>query len=188
MQIAIQIRRAEEDDALALSVLAERTFRAAFAELNTAANMQLHCATTYGHAFQLAEIRDSSRETWVAEGNAGLVAYVQLRLDATSPMILGRRPVEIQRFYVDASHHGAGLAYQLMSHVVARAEAAESTVLWLGVWERNPRALAFYRKWGFDVVADHVFTVGNDPQRDLIMRRDVQCNEGDRSRHSRPAA
>ena len=186
MQAAISIRRAEEDDALELSVLAERTFRAAFAESNTAANMQLHCATTYGHALQLAEIRESSRETWVAEGDAILVAYVQLRFDATSPMIPGERPVEIQRFYVDASHHGAGLAHQLMAHVVARAEAAGSTVLWLGVWERNSRALSFYRKWGFDVVAEHIFTVGNDPQRDLILRRDVQWNEGDRSRHSRP--
>ena len=105
---------------------------------------------------------------------AGLVAYVQLRFDATSQMILGERPVEIQRYYVDASHHGAGLAHQLMTHVVARAEAAGSTVLWLGVWERNPRALAFYRKWGFDVVAEQIFTVGNDPQRDLIMRLNVQ--------------
>jgi diamine N-acetyltransferase len=177
MQTVIRIRRAEEDDALELSVLAERTFRTAFAEMNTIANMQLHCETTYGHALQLAEIRESGRETWVAEAGAGLVAYVQLRFDATSPMISGERPVEIQRFYVDASHHGAGLAHQLMAHVVARAAAAGSTVLWLGVWERNPRALAFYRKWGFDVVADHVFTVGKDPQRDLVMRRDMQSTE-----------
>jgi diamine N-acetyltransferase len=179
MQSAIRIRRALDSDALELSALAERTFRSAFAELNTAANMQLHCATTYSHALQLAEIRDSRRETWVAEIDA-MVAYVQLRFDATSPMISGERPVEIQRFYVDASHHGAGLAHQLMAHVVARAEAARSTVLWLGVWEQNPRALAFYRKWGFDVVGEHIFTVGQDPQRDLIMRRDVQRNEGDR--------
>src|ERR1700690_3295476 len=129
MQAAIQIRRAEEDDALELSVLAERTFRAEFAESNPAANMQLHCATTYGYALQLAEIRESSRETWVAEADARLAAYVQLRFDATSPMIPGERPVEIQRFYVDASHHGAGLAHRLMAHVVARVEAAGSGVL-----------------------------------------------------------
>jgi ribosomal protein S18 acetylase RimI-like enzyme len=174
MPAAIRIRRAEEDDALALSVLAERTFRAAFTESNTAANMELHCATTYGHALQLAEIRESSRETWVAEGGTGLVAYVQLRFDAASPMIPGERPVEILRFYVDASYHGAGLAHQLMAHVVDRAQNAGSTALWLGVWERNPRALAFYKKWRFDIVAEHIFTVGNDPQRDLIMRREVQ--------------
>jgi hypothetical protein len=92
MQAAIRIRRAEEDDALALSVLADRTFRDAIADSNTTANMQLHCAGSYGQALQLAEIRDSSRETWVAESASRLVAYVQLRLDAVSPMISGERP------------------------------------------------------------------------------------------------
>ena len=174
MQAAIRIRRADEDDALALSVLAEATFRTAFAESNSAANMQLHCAGSYGQALQLAEIRESSRETWVAEADSRLVAFVQLRLDAESPMISGERPVEIQRFYADASHHGTGLAHQLMAHVLARAEAAGCAALWLGVWERNTRALAFYRKWGFDVVGEHIFKLGEDPQRDLIMRRDVQ--------------
>jgi len=170
----VRIRRAEEHDALALSILAEETFRAAFADLNTAENMRLHCAATYSQALQLAEIRDSSRETWVAEVEGRLVAYVQLRFDAPSPMIPGERPIEIQRFYVNASHHGAGLAHQLMAEVRKRADAAGSAVLWLGVWERNAKALAFYRKWGFEVVGEHTFKVGEDPQRDLLMRRDLQ--------------
>ena len=174
MQAAIRIRRAEEDDALELSRLAERTFRAAFAESNSAADMQKHCAAHYGQALQLAEIRASNRETWLADAGAGLVAYVQLRLDAASPFIAGERPVEIERLYVDAAHHGAGLAHQLMAHVLARAAALGSTVAWLGVWERNQRALAFYRKWQFEVVGEHIFKVGDDPQHDLIMRRDVR--------------
>jgi ribosomal protein S18 acetylase RimI-like enzyme len=177
MRTSIRIRRAEEDDALALSVLAERTFRDAFAESNTAANMRLHCAAKYGEALQLAEIRDPSCETWVAEAEGRLIAYLQLRHDAASPMISGERPTEIQRFYVDASGHGTGLAHELMAHVLARAEAAGSAVLWLGVWERNPRALAFYAKWGFKLVGDHIYKVGEDPQRDLVMRREVQQNE-----------
>ncbi len=177
MQNAIRIRRANEDDALALSVLAEKTFCDAFADSNTAENMQLHCAGSYGQALQLAEIRDPSRETWVAEIDSRLVAFAQLRLDATSPMISSQRPVEIQRFYVDASHHGTGLSHQLMAHVVARAKVGRAAALWLGVWERNPRALAFYRKWGFDFVGEHTFKLGNDLQRDLIMRRDVRLTE-----------
>jgi ribosomal protein S18 acetylase RimI-like enzyme len=188
MQNSIRIRRAAESDALELSVLAERSFRDAFAESNTAANMQLHCAATYGQALQLAEIRDSSRETWVADSDNGLIAYAQLRLDALSPVILGERPVEIQRFYVDASHHGAGLAHELMKQVLARAEAAGSAALWLGVWEQNSRALAFYRKWGFYVVGRQIFELGDDPQRDLVMRRDLASPKRRPSGHSRPAA
>jgi ribosomal protein S18 acetylase RimI-like enzyme len=180
MQAEIRIRRAQDDDALELSMLAERTFRAAFAESNTAADMQVHCASHYSHALQLAEIRDPDRETWVAVARAQLVAYAQLRLDAPSPLISGERSVEIQRFYVDASHHGTGLAHQLMTHVLVRAEAVGSAVLWLGVWERNQRALAFYRKWRFDVVGEHTFKVGDDPQRDLLMCRDMSSTKSAR--------
>jgi ribosomal protein S18 acetylase RimI-like enzyme len=174
MEAAIRIRRAEEDDALALSVLAEAAFRAAFAEATTPANMLMHCAATYGQVLQIAEIRELSRETWVAELDSRLIAYVQLRCDAALPMIPGERAAEIQRFYVDISHHGAGVAHQLMAHILARAEATGFAVLWLGVWERNARALAFYRKWGFEVVGEHTFMLGNDPQLDLLMRRDKQ--------------
>lgn len=184
MQAAMKIRRAEEAEALALSVLAETTFRAAFAESNSAANMQLHCAAHYGQALQLAEIRESNRETWVAEAGDRLVAFLQLRLDAIAPLIFGERPVEIQRFYVHASHHGAGLAHELMAHVLARAETAGAAALWLGVWERNPRAIAFYRKWEFEVVGEHIFRLGDDPQRDLVMRRHMQSHDADPRRRS----
>jgi diamine N-acetyltransferase len=177
MPAAIRIRRAQDDDAPALSVLAERTFRVAFAESNTTENMRRHCMANYGQALQLAEIREPSRETWVAEADNGLVAYAQLRFDAASPVVLGERVVEIQRFYVDASHHGTGLAHRLMAHVLGRAEAASASALWLGVWQRNPRALAFYRKWGFEVVGEHIFKVGDDPQVDLLMRRDLQLTQ-----------
>jgi ribosomal protein S18 acetylase RimI-like enzyme len=42
-------------------------------------------------------------------------------------------------------------------------------VLWLGVWERNARALAFYSRWGFTEVGEMHFLLGNDPQRDLVL-------------------
>jgi hypothetical protein len=60
-----------------------------------------------------------------------------------------------------------------MAHVVARAEVIGSTVVWLGVWEANPCAVAFYRKWGFEVVGEQIFPVGKDAQRDLVMRREL---------------
>ena len=41
--------------------------------------------------------------------------------------------------------------------------------LWLGVWERNDRARAFYVKCGFADAGEHIFLFGTDPQTDLIM-------------------
>jgi hypothetical protein len=41
--------------------------------------------------------------------------------------------------------------------------------MWLGVWERNARAQVFYRKWDFRTVGEHLFPLGSDLQRDILM-------------------
>ena len=51
----------------------------------------------------------------------------------------------------------------------ARSRGARS--LWLGVWERNPRAVAFYRKYGFTRVGEHTFMLGADAQVDWVFVR-----------------
>ncbi len=164
------IRPASERDACALARLAEETFRATFAATNTAENMQRHCESSYGESMQLAEIRDPKLETWLAEDGGRLVAYAQLRRGKVPPAIVAERPVEILRFYVHPDAHGKGVAQALMAHALGRATVSGADVVWLGVWEHNPRAIAFYRKWGFVVVGEHVFMMGDDPQRDLLMQ------------------
>ena len=84
------------------------------------------------------------------------------------------RPAEIQRIYVDQQWHGRGVAQALMSQAFSAAGLGNADQVWLGVWENNPRALAFYRKLGFKEVGDHVFQLGSDPQRDWILCCDVR--------------
>jgi ribosomal protein S18 acetylase RimI-like enzyme len=43
--------------------------------------------------------------------------------------------------------------------------------VWLGVWEHNPRAIAFYKKYGFISVGEHPFPLGGDLQRDIVMAK-----------------
>jgi ribosomal protein S18 acetylase RimI-like enzyme len=167
------IRRASARDARALAALAERTFREAFAPLNTPEDMDLHCARSYGESLQAREIADRTMETFVAVANEELVAYGQLRWGHGPPCVRGVRPVEIQRFYVDSQRHGKGLAQAFMAALLERARAAGADVVWLGVWERNPRAIAFYAKAGFTEAGEQVFTLGNDPQRDLVLTRQL---------------
>jgi diamine N-acetyltransferase len=96
-----------------------------------------------------------------------LIAYAQLRLTPTAP----HGDVELARFYVDQAHHGRGIAQALMAAVDAHARARGGTRLWLGVWEHNARAIAFYRKCGFEKVGEHPFVLGTDLQRDWDMAR-----------------
>ena len=168
------IRPAIPPDAAALSELAERTFRDAFSALNTAANMDLHCARAFSPAAQAAEIADPGIRTIVAEAQGRLVGFAQVHLRPATPRCVAVAPsVELHRLYVDRSLHGTGLASELMDEVFATAAAHRARAVWLGVWENNPRAIRFCRRHGFSEAGDHVFVVGTDPQRDLVMVREL---------------
>ena len=63
-----------------------------------------------------------------------------------------------------------GLGAQLLEWALGWARARSASELWLGVWERNERALEFLAKFGFESVGSHVFMLGSDAQTDLILR------------------
>lgn len=165
----VVIRPARLSDAASLAAIAEQTFRETFAVDNSPENIDLHCVQKFGARVQGEEISDPRMVTLLAEIAGELAGFAQLRLAHAAPGVKGDRPAELHRLYVSGRWHGRGVADELMRAVDAAAADAGSDCLWLGVWERNPRAIAFYRKCGFSVVGDHVFLLGQDPQRDLIM-------------------
>jgi ribosomal protein S18 acetylase RimI-like enzyme len=167
------IRYARPSDAKRLAALAEETFRDTFGSVNAAEDMNLHCRTSYGEAIQLAEISNPAMITLLCEEGGNLTAFAQLRWSAAPGCVSAKSPGEIQRLYVAKSWHGKGVAHDLMAACIREMEGRQSDVAWLGVWERNPRAMAFYGKFGFVEVGDHVFPLGTDPQRDIIMSRPV---------------
>ena len=164
-----KIRRAKPADSAALAALAERTFRDAFAAQNTAEDMTRHCAASFSAEIQAREIRDPSLATLLSDEEGQLVGYAQLSWGVAPPQVAGARPAEIRRLYVDRRWHGRGVAQALMTEVFSLARRAASDRVWLGVWEHNPRAIAFYRKCGFEQVGEHRFRLGTDLQRDVVM-------------------
>ncbi len=170
----VSIRRATARDAGPLAELAERTFRDAFAESNNPVDMEIHCRARFGKDIQAREIADPGWATLLAEAGDELAGFAQVRLNAPKDCVAARRPAELYRIYVARSWHGRGIAQQLMNEVMAVAEADGSDRIWLGVWEENRRALAFYRTYGFEVVGAHEFMFGTERQQDLVMATDVQ--------------
>lgn len=152
-------------------MLAEETFRDTFGSANTTEDMTAHCQASYGEALQLAEISDPGMVTLVCEDGESLVAFAQLRWTSTPECISTQHPGEIQKLYVAKSWHGKGIAQDLMSTCLKEMRSRNSDAVWLGVWEHNPRAIAFYKKCGFVEIGDHPFHLGNDQQRDIIMSR-----------------
>ena len=130
-----------------------------------------YVAEHFGRARPAAELRDGRMVTRIAEADGGPAGYAQLGRGKAPPSVTGPAPMEIVRFYVDRPWHGRGLAHELMAAAAETARAAGARTLWLGVWERNPRAIAFYRKCGFEDVGTQIFVLGADHQQDLVLAR-----------------
>lgn len=171
------IRSARSGDAKKLSEVAEATFRAAFRAMNTTEHMDLHCRSSYGEQIQAAEISNPEILTLLSEDEGNLVGYAQLRWGEAPGCVCATRAGEIRRFYVIEDCHGKGVAQKLMSACIKEVELRGSEACWLGVWERNPRAIAFYRKFGFVAVGEHTFPLGGDPQRDIILVRAIALDQ-----------
>lgn len=160
------IRRAIATDARSLAELGARTFVETFGSANRREDIDAYLATTYGELQQRREIDDPRTITLIAEQDGALIGYAQLRTQAAGK-------IEIARFYVDRPWQGQGVAQTLMQVVIEEAKRARGELLWLGVWERNDRAIAFYSKCGFRDSGSQPFLLGSDLQTDRVMVRSL---------------
>jgi ribosomal protein S18 acetylase RimI-like enzyme len=167
----LTIRPATPADAAALAAFGARTFRETFEPDNRADDVAAYVDAAYSVARQRTEIAHLGWTTLMAESSTDLVAFAQTREGDAPDEVSGPAPIELLRFYVDRDWHGRGVAHPLMAAVFAAARARGARTLWLGVWERNARAIAFYHKQGFRDVGSHEFVLGTDHQIDRLMAR-----------------
>jgi ribosomal protein S18 acetylase RimI-like enzyme len=166
---SIQVRAGVESDASALAAFAARTFEETFAADNRPEDLQAHLSSAFGLLQQTQELLDPNMVSLLAHQGANLVAFAQVQRKDPPPCVLVDRAIELHRFYVDRPAQGSGIAQLLMDAVHDAARAFDGKHLWLSVWERNPRAIAFYKKVGFTDCGSTVFYVGPDAQVDRVM-------------------
>jgi ribosomal protein S18 acetylase RimI-like enzyme len=167
----IVIRPGTATDAPALADLAARTFRDTYAADNQPEDMAVHIAQAYGTSQQERELTDPDVATLLVDVDGQLAGYAQLRSGVAPECVTGESPLELWRFYIDRPWQGMGVAQTLMRSATLEACRRDRRTLWLGVWERNERAKAFYQKSGFIDAGSHVFIVGADRQTDRILVR-----------------
>lgn len=169
----LRVRRANAADAEMLAQLGERTFRETFGSENTPENMASYVAKAFDVVLVAREIADSKVTYLVGEIDDTPAAYAMVRNSPASPLVTGPSPLEVVRFYVDRPWHGAGLARALMQACDDEGRRRGAQTLWLGVWEKNPRAIRFYEKCGFRDVGSQTFVLGDDAQTDRVMARPI---------------
>jgi len=167
------IRHGKANDAALLAELGARTFSETFAPNNSPADMTAYLVSAFSPAQQAAELADADCLFLIAETNSVVVGYAMLRFGNVLDSVTGDRPIELVRLYVSQESLGSGVGAVLMKACINEAKQRGYETLWLGVWEHNHRARAFYRKWNFHEVGTHIFQLGDDPQTDILMQRAV---------------
>lgn len=171
----ISIRQATLDDAKLLTDLSYTTFWDAFAHhpKNAPDDLAHYMRQAFSQEQIAAELGEAKSVFLIAEIDGRPAGYAKIVIDNIEPGITASRPVELSRLYSHQEYLGRGVGQDLMDACFERARKENRDVMWLGVWEYNPRAQRFYEKNGFRVVGRHTFQLGSDPQTDLLMQREL---------------
>jgi ribosomal protein S18 acetylase RimI-like enzyme len=169
-----RLRIATVADAEMLSRLGARLFEQTFGAVNTAEDMATYLGQSFRPDLQAAELGDQECRVWIAEDVDGTpIGYAMLWRGRRTEGLDAKAPAEIQRIYADRAFHGRAVGDTLMRACVEQARVWGCDVIWLAVWQRNPRAIAFYEKNGFQRVGVKTFQLGADTQHDYVMVKNI---------------
>jgi ribosomal protein S18 acetylase RimI-like enzyme len=165
----ISIRRAGTDDNQRLAALGRETFLDSFAADNSPLDMADYLEQSFGPDIQAAELADPASGFLIAEAEGDPVGYARLVEALPPPCIDAKKPIQLARLYADKGWIGSGVGAALMRACIADVQKRQGDGIWLGVWEKNGRAIRFYRQWGFRQVGTQPFVLGKDRQIDLVL-------------------
>lgn len=166
------VRRSIPADAAAIAALSRKTFYDSFAAFNTDENMQLFMDGPFKTEKLIEEAADPAEVFFVAESSGKLSGYVLLK-DDTKPALAGLNAIELSRIYIDKDSVGQGIGKLLMDAAIDFAKRQQKNCIWLGVWEHNTKAIAFYQREGYEKFGEHIFLLGEDPQKDWLMKKAI---------------
>lgn len=167
----ITIRTASKENAALIADLSRQTFLETFAKYNSKANMDKFMNEQFTKKTLMEEVGSSNNIFLLAYHNTGVAGYARLREYNIPPGIGTIHVLEIARIYAVSSMIGKGVGSALMGKCVEIAKEKEKKCVWLGVWQENHRAISFYSRWGFEIFATHDFLLGDDVQKDWLMKK-----------------
>jgi len=170
----IQIRKVVSIEIAELRDVSVRTFFETFSEHNSARDMQKYLDNSLSQKQLSDEVEDENSEFYFAIHNNEVSGYLKVNHGDAQTELKDQSSLEIERIYVLKEFQGKAVGQLLYERALQIANQMEVDYVWLGVWEKNPRAIAFYKKNGFVEFDKHIFRLGEDDQTDIMMRLKVR--------------
>lgn len=153
--------------------IAKKTYWDTFSPHNPADVMRGYMQSAFTPAGLLAELQNPASTFLLAYDGDALAGYIKVNDAPAQTELHDASSLELERIYLLEEHQGKGFGKALLEKAVAIAEQRGCKFLWLGVWEHNRKALAFYERCGFVRFGEHPFLMGGDVQTDYLLRLDL---------------
>ena len=158
---------------LQLQEISRKTFYDTFALVNTPQNMEHYLHTNLSETQLSNELNNPESEFYFLTSNDIISGYLKLNTGNAQTEKMPNDCFEIERIYILSELKGKGIGQLLLEHAIKIAAKNNFKIIWLAVWEQNPRAIRFYQKNGFEEFGEHYFILGKDNQRDILMKKNV---------------
>ena len=168
------IRKVELADVEVLAKLAKQTFRETFAHDNTEEQLQEYFEEAYSLRVLSAELENPESATYFIMHEEEIAGFLKVNWGNAQTERELENAFEIQRLYVLQTYQGFGLGKQLFEFALELAENSGFSWAWLGVWEHNKKAQAFYNRYGFEKFSQHSFMVGQKVDTDWLLKKKLR--------------
>jgi diamine N-acetyltransferase len=166
----IELVQITSSDLLPLQKISRQTFSETFSWGNTAANMQAFLEKGFNTEKLIKEINNPESVFYFARSDNNIIGYIKVNTGTAQTELQEEEGVELERIYVLKEFQGLKAGKLLLDKAFEIARSRKAAYIWLGVWEKNTNAIAFYEKHGFVAFSSHVFQVGDEEQTDIMMK------------------
>ena len=163
-----------EQELESLQEIGKQTFFETFADSNDEENMRLYLDENFSLEKLKQELNTPGSEFYFIKQEQLPIGYLKINFAQAQTELKDPSSMEIERIYVLQDHHGKNIGQLLFDKALQRALEENISYVWLGVWEKNKRAVNFYQKNGFVVFDQHIFKFGPEEQTDLMMKLDLK--------------
>lgn len=176
MHKEVNIVTVKHDELTDLCTLSRQTFIDAFIDQNKPENIFHFVDRAYTPAILDAQLKNPASafyfaKTGITGSSPSPLGYMKINFNGAQSEINDPKALEIERIYVASDYLSLGIGQQLLNKAIAIAKQQGLEYIWLGVWEHNLKAREFYKKNGFSQFDQHIFTLGDDDQTDLLLKK-----------------
>ncbi|MFJ7727536.1 GNAT family N-acetyltransferase [Neobacillus sp. NPDC097160] len=169
--MTINIIKCSLEDSRKLQEISYETFNDTFRHQNSPENMNAYLERAFNLEQLEKELSNISSQFFFVYFNHEVAGYLKVNTNDAQTEEMGDESLEIERIYIKNKFQKHGLGKYLLNKAMEIAMDRNKMKIWLGVWEKNENAIAFYKKMGFVQTGAHSFYMGDEEQIDFIMTK-----------------